>query len=63
MTKLTLYFYVKFRAFGITYGHFEKTMTYVLPAALPGMDKTLLSFNERGVKLELTQEPVNMGVK
>ena len=58
MTKLHLHVKVKFRAFGITFGQFEKHKVKLLPVLLPGIGYQLIYINERGVLVSLTQEAV-----
>jgi hypothetical protein len=50
---LTIYLRVKFRAFGITFGTYERTWREVLPFPLPpkAIGKTILDVDERGVRL------------
>lgn len=59
MTKLHLHVKVKFRAFGITFGTFEKHEERILPIALAGVGYQLIRINERGVYVSLTQEPMS----
>ena len=60
MTILRLYVKVKFRAFGMTFGQFEKTVEKVIPILLVGVGYTLMHVNERGVFIELTQVQVTV---
>jgi len=58
MTKLHLHVRVKFRAFGITFGQFERHVERLLPVLLPGIAYQVIYINERGVFVSLTQEPL-----
>jgi len=58
VTKLHLHVRVKFRAWRITFGHYEQHVERVIPISLAGVGYTLMHVNERGVEVTLTWEPV-----
>lgn len=57
MTRLILHVRVKFRAFGITFGRFERVIERTLPVLVPGVAPILARIDERGVYVLLTHEP------
>ena len=60
MSKLELRVRVKFRAFGVTLGTYERQVQRVIPVSLAGIGYTLMQINERGVEVTLTWVPVNV---
>ena len=58
MSKLHLHVFVKFRAWGITFGVYEQHVERVIPVSLAGIGYTLMHIAEHGVEVTLSWEPV-----
>ena len=61
MTRIALHVRVKFRAFGMTFGTVERREERIIPCLLNGVPYQLFRFDQRGVFVSVTQEPVQPG--
>jgi len=54
---ITMHLDVKFRVFGITFGHVRRVFKFLVPhvgGLSSGIEHTLFSIDERGVKLDVS---------